>query len=198
MERLRSECPLCGGVELPTGKLELREDGKEYAEFSCHSCGSTGWEWAIGRENMVLMESPIPWLHWLAIRLSVVLFLAVFFLVFVSLGDTRFIGWISAFVLSGGVLLFLGQRVRTVKRHPVTGEVTIIWGKRFPVTYARFSADAWAEIILEEKKRPRPAYALYGITKDQQTVLLCRSSSLSDVQSWNDVMNESLDIQTHP
>lgn len=192
MERLRSECPLCGGVELPTGNLELREDGKEYAEFSCHTCGSKGWEWAVGRENTVLMEGPIPWLYWLAMRLSVVCFVGVFFLAFVSLSDTRFVGWMAAFLLCGGVLQFLGHRTRTVKRHPVTGEVTIIWGRRFPVTYARFSRDAWVEIVLEEKKRPRFQYLLHGITKDQRTVLLCRSSSLSDVQQWNDVISESL------
>lgn len=40
-----SECPVCGGKEIATGKKEEREGGFMYYEMQCTECKSTGGEW---------------------------------------------------------------------------------------------------------------------------------------------------------
>ncbi len=39
-----AECPVCGGNEKATGKLELRGE-QTYFELTCEDCGSTGFHW---------------------------------------------------------------------------------------------------------------------------------------------------------
>jgi hypothetical protein len=53
---LRSECPLCGGLENSTGWLLQREDDgcRWYVDLKCTDCGSRGGTWR--REWAPLIE----------------------------------------------------------------------------------------------------------------------------------------------
>jgi uncharacterized Zn finger protein len=46
LETITSECPICSGQEVPTGRMEQREDNHLYIEFQCLECKSVGWEWS--------------------------------------------------------------------------------------------------------------------------------------------------------
>ncbi|HCC83428.1 TPA: hypothetical protein DEP96_01105 [Candidatus Uhrbacteria bacterium] len=47
-----SECPVCGGREVMTGKMEMRE-GQTWYEMKCEECQSVGFEWAKEWEDSI-------------------------------------------------------------------------------------------------------------------------------------------------
>jgi uncharacterized Zn finger protein len=48
MQEIISECPVCSGREVATGKIEMRKEdhNRIYLEFRCLDCGSIGMEWS--------------------------------------------------------------------------------------------------------------------------------------------------------
>lgn len=212
MNRLRSECPLCGGVELPTGELETRADGREYAAFLCRACGSKGWEWAVGRERVVLSVLMIPWVFFLASFVGGCLMVFSFVFAFMALENNGGFGRAALMCFLGILCLLLSLRPRVLKRHPVSGEVTIAWGKRFPFVYRRLQTSDWKAFVVQ-KKYPvvvmrsgsssrasslPPYYQLSGMTKRHQSVVLARSANLEEMETLRQCLRESSSVMVSP
>ncbi|MBI4407904.1 MAG: hypothetical protein HY565_05405 [Candidatus Kerfeldbacteria bacterium] len=144
-----SECPACSGTEIPTGKMERREQGKEYYQFTCTECHSTGWEWKQQWQTELLSQ-----------RMVVPLFMTCGFvgglaLVMASAFIPGVLGhgsW-SALVVFGvvGVLvIMLGLRPRVVQWFPVTRIVQVGWGKRWTWVYKTIQPQQWASFSVEK------------------------------------------------
>jgi C4-type Zn-finger protein len=54
-EEKTSECPVCGGKEVTTGKTEMREE-ELWHEMKCEGCNSVGFEWDASWQPVTLQD----------------------------------------------------------------------------------------------------------------------------------------------
>ncbi len=53
LQNITSECPVCSGKEIPTGRTETRDTDQIYVEFQCQDCKSVGWEWSLETQTLL-------------------------------------------------------------------------------------------------------------------------------------------------
>lgn len=140
-----SECPVCGGKEIATGKKQKREDGKVYHEMQCTECKSIGWEWKTDWDVLLLskrMVVPLFMLCGFAGGLSL-LFASIFIPGFFGSGS-----WSKLFLFAviGVGLIAFGLRPRVVRFFPADKIIKVGWGLRWTWVYKTIQPQEWVKL----------------------------------------------------
>lgn len=143
------ECPICSGHETPTGKTEVREQGRVYEEIRCDSCRSTGWEWSADRQPIVWVKKILPWM-----MLPFGMISGTSFVLMLVLGaqvlENRSIVDVIPFAVVGLFFGWIAFRPRVVRFEPATGRITVSWGSKYPWVYATYELTDWVSFDVKQ------------------------------------------------
>ena len=194
-----SECPLCGGDELPTGQQVEFASGLVHAQRRCQSCGS---------ESSVHFPKATPPRDSTDPRVvyqrpSILMIMASGFVGGTAglLGGVNLLlGGFSALtvglLVAGVAVVAVGMRPRVVWFEPATRLVRVEWGRRWPLPLERVTPDRWQGFDIEKtdpvtvlpagsgglRTREMPRYWRLRGTVDGRHVVIADCASVAEAE----------------